>query len=69
MLSLIHIFNESGENFQVSGKDIRFGLAAVKGVGNGPIQSIVDARAEKLFTSLQDFCTRVDLLQLSLIHI
>lgn len=57
--------NESGENFQVSGKDIRFGLAAVKGVGKGPIQSIVEARAEKLFTSLQDFCTRVDLLQLN----
>ncbi len=57
--------NESGENFQVVGKDIRFGLAAVKGVGKGPIQSILQARQEKRFVSLQDFCTRVDLLQLN----
>ncbi len=39
---------------------IRFGLLAIKGIGEGPIQEILRARSEGPFTSLGDFCTRVD---------
>ncbi|WP_328597343.1 DNA polymerase III subunit alpha [Heliobacterium mobile] len=40
---------------------IRFGLAAVKNVGRGAIESILLARETGgRFTSLDDFCTRVD---------
>jgi DNA polymerase-3 subunit alpha len=43
----------------VEGK-IRFGLGAIKGVGEGAIESIVEARKEGPFKSLFDFCERVD---------
>jgi len=40
---------------------IRFGLAAIKGVGEVAVQSIISARKEGgAFTSLEDLCTRVD---------
>ena len=40
---------------------IRFGLAAIKGVGEIAVKSILDARREGgPFTSLQDLCERVD---------
>ncbi len=40
---------------------IRFGLAAVKNVGISAIEAIVEARSSKgLFTSLSDFCKKVD---------
>lgn len=52
--------NESGEQFTpVKGK-IRFGLAAVKNVGHNPIQNITQERLTAPFSSLQDFCQRVD---------
>ncbi len=42
-------------------KAIRFGLAAVKGVGEGAVESIRAARGEGgAFLSLFDFCARVD---------
>ncbi|MBS3983786.1 MAG: DNA polymerase III subunit alpha [Dethiobacter sp.] len=55
--------NLSEANFIVAGeKLIRYGLAAVKNVGLGAIESILQARLEKgNFTSLRDFCSRVDL--------
>ncbi len=53
--------NESAENFLVRGNKIRFGLAAIKQVGLQAIQTIISERKEKKFTSLQDFCERVDL--------
>ncbi len=54
--------NESENHFTVVGdKKIRFGLAAVKNVGQGAIDSIVAARQEKPFISLRDFASRVDL--------
>src|SRR5262249_14955612 len=41
---------------------IRFGLGAVKGVGEGAVASILGARGEGgPFRSLADFCLRVDL--------
>ena len=54
--------NESHSDFTVVGGKIRFGLAAVKNVGLAAIQSILSAREEKgNFTSLADFCLKVDL--------
>ena len=40
--------------------NIRFGLDAVKGVGHQAVEAIKQARAERKFTSLWDFCERVD---------
>jgi DNA polymerase III subunit alpha len=52
--------NESEKMFSVSGEHIRFGLAAVKNVGEGAIDNIVKVRKQGKFTSLFDFCQRVD---------
>lgn len=40
---------------------IRFGLGAVKNVGQGAVETIFNARVEKPFTDLNDFARRVDL--------
>jgi DNA polymerase-3 subunit alpha len=53
--------NESDIEFAVDGAQIRFGLVAVKNVGENAIESIIACRAEKRFESLFDFCERVDL--------
>jgi len=54
--------NESRKDFTVSGSKIRFGLAAVKNVGEAAIDVILKTRQEEgQFTSIIDFCTRVDL--------
>jgi len=54
--------NESYVDFKAVGGRIRFGLAAVKNVGEAAIQSVLAARqAGGRFTSLFDFCQRVDL--------
>ena len=54
--------NESETHFTVVGeKRLRFGLAAVKNVGLGAIDSIVRARQEKPFASMRDFVSRIDL--------
>src|SRR3990167_4600491 len=54
--------NESRKNFTVIGNKIRFGLAAVKNVGEAAIDVILNTReTEGQFTSILDFCTRVDL--------
>jgi DNA polymerase-3 subunit alpha len=43
------------------GQAIRFGLAAIKGVGEGAVETILKARSETgKFTSLSDLCERVD---------
>ncbi len=48
--------------FTVEDDAIRFGLLAVKNVGEGAIESIIEARrAGGDFRSLADFCDRVDL--------
>ncbi len=53
--------NESKINFAVVDGQIRFGLAAIKGVGQAAIESILEARQERPFSDLFDFCERVDL--------
>ncbi len=54
--------NESNMYFTVVGTNIRFGLGAVKGVGEGAVESILDARRRLgRYTSLLGFCEEVDL--------
>src|SRR5258708_33740846 len=52
--------NKSDRGFTVENGGVRFGLLAIKGIGEGPIGEIVRARGEGgPFKSLADFCTRV----------
>ena len=49
-------------DFEPEGGAIRFGLLAIKNVGAGAVESIVNARAAGGgFSSLQDLCERIDL--------
>lgn len=57
--------NESGADFSVVQGDIRFGLTAVKNVGAGAVESIIQARKDGSFRSLWDFLCRVDLKQVN----
>src|SRR5690606_22852107 len=41
--------------------DVVYGLGAIKGLGEGPVESIILARGSKPFVDLFDFCSRVDL--------
>jgi DNA polymerase-3 subunit alpha len=53
--------NESDHDFTVIKDRIRFGLAAVKNVGGAALDSIIEEReANGLYTSLADFCGRID---------
>ncbi|MBM3876651.1 MAG: DNA polymerase III subunit alpha [Verrucomicrobia bacterium] len=55
--------NESVVTFApaTGGRSIRFGLAAIKGIGEVAVQSILKARDDGgLFTSLANLCERVD---------
>jgi DNA polymerase III subunit alpha len=40
--------------------NIIYGLGAIKGLGEGPVDSIIAARNQKPFNNLFDFCARVD---------
>ncbi len=55
--------NESGWQFTaISAEEIRFGLGALRGVGAGAVESIIQARAsEGPYRSLFDLAERVDL--------
>ena len=56
--------NESRVNFAPArgGEVIRYGLAAIKGVGEAAVEAMLEARDEGgPFTSLNDLCHRVDL--------
>lgn len=59
--------NESLTDFTViDGNRIRFGLGAVKNVGEGAVAAIIEARRRGgRFRSLDDFCQRVDLRQVN----
>ena len=47
------------------GTAIRMGLDAIKNVGEGPIDTILQARGARRFTSLADFADQVDLRQVN----
>ena len=52
--------NESDADFTVAGEHIRFGLSAVKGVGEGFMRQVMAERAAGgPFTGLDDFCRRM----------
>ena len=54
--------NVSAVQFSVAGDTVRFGLAAIKNVGEAAMQSILRSRSDQgLFHTLEDFCARVDL--------
>jgi len=54
--------NVSAVQFTVAGDTIRFGLAAIKNVGEAAMESILTSRREQgAFRTLEDFCARVDL--------
>jgi DNA polymerase-3 subunit alpha len=53
--------NESGRRFTVVGETVRFGLSAVKNVGDSCVEAIIAAREEGgPFTDIFDFCERVE---------
>lgn len=53
--------NESSVKFTVVNGKIRFGMAAIKNVGESAVQSIIANRAQKgEFASFMDFCKRLD---------
>ena len=54
--------NESKLDFYATPKGrIRFGLSALKGVGQGPVEAILEAREEAVFTDLVDMTQRINL--------
>ena len=57
--------NASGWDFTIEGTlekpAIRFALGAIKNVGQGPVDAILEARGDHPFTGLTDFVHRVDL--------
>ncbi len=57
---LVPDVNESDSDFTVKDGRIRFGLSAVRNVGEGVVERIVAARADRLFESFHDFVDRVD---------
>ncbi len=65
--------NHSGMDFTIEdepegiqGPAIRYGLWAIKNVGEGPVEAILSARAEGgPFRDIDDFCQRVDLRQVN----
>ncbi|HEX2026604.1 MAG TPA: DNA polymerase III subunit alpha [Nitriliruptorales bacterium] len=58
--------NESDADFAPRGDHIRFGLSAVRNVGEAVVDEIVRARREKgRFTDFRDFCRKVDVTALN----
>jgi len=62
---LLPDINRSDYHYSIVGQDISFGLGAIKNVGEGAIESIISTRADASYTSLFDFCCRVDLRQVN----
>jgi len=53
--------NDSFKDFTVINESIRFGLAAVKNVGESALDSIIEERMKDgPYSSLEDFCARID---------
>ena len=52
--------NTSNQGFTPVGEAVRFGLAAIKGVGEAAVQSILRVRADGPFKSLFDLSDRID---------
>lgn len=53
--------NQSGAGFTVHGSNIRYGIEAVKGIGEKAVQNIIKTRQESgPFVDLEDFAARVE---------
>jgi DNA polymerase-3 subunit alpha len=53
--------NQGDFGFTVNDEgQVVYGLGAIKGVGEGPIEAILEAREDGPFSDLFDFCARVD---------
>jgi DNA polymerase-3 subunit alpha len=52
--------NESLSDFTVSNETIRFGLSAVRNIGEALVEKIINARKTGPFLDLFDFCARID---------
>ena len=51
----------SGVDFTVEGSCVRFGLSAIKNVGEGAIRSLIEARGEgEGFRTLHELCAAID---------
>ncbi|MDQ4065596.1 MAG: DNA polymerase III subunit alpha, partial [Actinomycetota bacterium] len=57
---LIPDVNSSDVDFTPVGDAIRFGLSAVRGIGENVVAKIIEARSTGPFESFHDFCRRVD---------
>ncbi|HEX7100291.1 MAG TPA: DNA polymerase III subunit alpha [Acidimicrobiia bacterium] len=57
---LVPDVNESGMDFTVHDGRIRFGLSAIRNVGEGVVEKILEARREGPFQDFNDFIDRVD---------
>jgi len=53
--------NKSEHSFSIENDGIRFGLSAIKNVGEAAIDSIMESRKAGSFTSFKDFLFKVDL--------
>lgn len=56
----IHIpcINSSGTKFQAKGREIFYGLGALKSVGAASMEEMIEIRSNKPFTDIFDFCRR-----------
>jgi len=53
--------NDGQFHFTVGSEDqVIYGLGAIKGLGEGPVENIIEARKSGPFKDLFDFCARVD---------
>jgi DNA polymerase-3 subunit alpha len=58
---LIPDVNSSDRDFTPVGESVRFGLSAIRHVGEGVVEKIVEARTQRgAFESFPDFCRKVD---------
>lgn len=53
--------NKSIYSFSIEGPAIRFGLSAIKNIGEAAIESILEVRKKQSFHGLKDFLSRIDL--------
>ena len=54
--------NESAEDFEAVGEDIRFDMGAIRNVGSEVVESIIEARREKgAFKSFSDYLDKISL--------
>ncbi|MFW6035349.1 MAG: DNA polymerase III subunit alpha [Halothermotrichaceae bacterium] len=59
--------NKSGYEFKPDNNgNIHFGLKAIKNVGKGAIQAIIEGRKEEKYRSLKDFMDRVDISKINI---